>query len=274
MDKAGSAGARSALPALLGPVAVVLGLAAMWACLSVVRPIGLRPALIVSEAVLAMPGLVLFVLFGIPFARGLALRFPDRGTVLLSLGAGATLWAASLGLLEMQYLFWRPPPGYLEAFRRLHELLRPSNPLDALASVAAIAIAPAVFEEVLFRGIVLPSFRAALGAAGAVLASAALFGAIHLDMGEGGAVLYRIPFAFAVGAVLGALRLSTGELLPPVLAHATLNTITLLATPLVDDPSQGLPDPRPLMGALLLLGGSAATAFVFRQYRSERRVQT
>jgi membrane protease YdiL (CAAX protease family) len=271
MDTNGSA-RRQALPAPLGPIVVVLGLYVMYRALGLAQPLGFRPALIVAEAMLAAPGVGFLLLFGISVPVGLALRVLDRRTFVLSLATGASLWAASLGLLELQYVVWRPPAGYLEAFRRLHEMLRPSNPLDALVSATAIAIAPATFEEVLFRGIVLPSFRAALGAVGAVVTSAALFGAIHLDFAQSGApVLYRVPFAFAVGIVLGALRLWTGALLPTILAHATLNTITLVATPLLDNPAEAVPDPRPALGLMLLLGGSAATAFLFRKYRDTTR---
>jgi len=271
MDEAGSVRCRQALPAPLGPVAVVLGLVAMYACAGVAAPlVGLRPLLIVSEAALVVPGLILLAGFGIPFRDGLALGRVDRRRVILSIAAGASLWAASLGLLELQYVVWQPPPGYLEAFRRLHEALRPADPFDALFSVAAIALAPALCEELLFRGIVLPSFLRALGPAGAVAGSAALFGLIHLDFTQPGVpVLYRVPFAFAVGVGFGALRLLTGALPPVILAHATLNTITLLATPLVDDPSQPMPDPKPLVGVALLLAGSALTGLSLR--KSQRR---
>jgi membrane protease YdiL (CAAX protease family) len=148
-------------------------------------------------------------------------------------------------------------------FRRIHEALRPANAFDAVLSVLAIAAAPAVFEETLVRGVVLPSFRPALGATGAVLASALLFALMHAD-------LYRLLFTFAVGAVLGVVRLRAAALLPCILVHATLNTLTFLAAPLVDDPSEPLPDPRPLLGAALLALGMAVTALLLRRLPRER----
>src|SRR6185369_16793421 len=118
-----------------------------------------------------------------------------------------------------QYVFWQPPEGYLDTFRQLHEALRPKGPVDEIVSVLAIAVAPGVCEELLFRGIVLPSFLRWLGRWGAVAAAAILFGVIHLDQGAHGAhVAYRIPFAIAVGLGLGALRVETGTLVVPVLA--------------------------------------------------------
>ena len=71
-----------------------------------------------------------------------------------------------------------------------------------MLSVLAIAVAPAVCEELLFRGLVLHSLLPLLRTAGAVAASALLFGLIHLDFSSGGATLYRVPFAIAVGVGL------------------------------------------------------------------------
>lgn len=174
----------------------------------------------------------------------------------------------SLGLFELQYAVWRPPAGYLEAFQRLHAALRPSGPIDALVSVAAIAVAPAVFEELLFRGVVLPALLRALGNWGAIFGSALLFGLIHLDLVNPGGLFYRVPFAFAVGLGLGLLRVRTGSLLPSILAHALLNTITFVAEPLAEDPSAGLPDPRPLLGAALLIPGLAVAALAIKRIDS------
>jgi membrane protease YdiL (CAAX protease family) len=257
MDKGGSV-RRTRLPAPLAPVVVLAGMAAM---LLVVRPaftLGLRPALLVSETALIAPGLLALAAFGVPLAGGLALRPIDSRTALFVGGVAAALWVASLGLFEVQYAFWAPPPGYLEAFERLHEALRPRSPADALLSVAAIAAAPALCEELLMRGIVLPSLLPSLGRLAAVAATAALFALIHLDA-------YRSAFTFALGLALGALRLRTGSLLAPVLAHALVNTITFAAAPFTDDPSAGLPAPRPLLGVALLAAGAAFTMLFMRR---------
>ena len=74
-----------------------------------------------------------------------------------------------------------PGPEYLELFRRLHAALAPSGPLDGLVSLAVIAVLPALCEELVMRGVLLPSLARALPAAGAVIVSAALFAAMHGD---------------------------------------------------------------------------------------------
>jgi membrane protease YdiL (CAAX protease family) len=165
----------------------------------------------------------------------------------------------SYGLLELQNAVWPPSPDYLERFRRLFEALRPAGPLDWAFSLAAIAVAPAVAEEVLNRGIILPSFRRPLGDGGAVAASALFFGLMHLDA-------YRLPFTFMMGLALGALRVRTGSLVPGLLAHATVNALTFTAAPFVDDPAQTLPDPRPLLGAAVLLAGGALSVRLISRF--------
>ncbi len=219
-----------------------------------------RITITIGSIMLAVPALLALLLARRSMAGALALRATDRRTALLAVLLGAALWVASLGLLELQYTVWAPPPGYLEVFRTIHQALRPANAFDAVLSVLAIAAAPAVFEETLVRGVVLPSFRPALGATWAVLSSALIFALMHGD-------LYRLLFTFAVGSVLGVVRLWGGALLPCILVHATLNPLTFVLAPLVDDPGESLPDPRPLLGAALLAGGVAVTVLLLRRLR-------
>jgi sodium transport system permease protein len=253
------------VPAVL---VVFLGILAMLLTAAPAARLGLRAALVLSELALVAPALLLVLLLRLPLRRALALETPLRQTAALAVAAGATLWLTSLGLFEVQFSLWAPPPGYLEAFRRLHEQLRPRGPLDALASLLAIAIMPAVCEELLFRGLVLPAFLRPLGAWGAAFVSAALFGVIHLDFAGGALSLYRVPFAAVVGLGLAALRLSTGSLAPAILAHATLNAITFAAAPFTDDPAQGLPEPAPWLGLLMFAVGATATLALLRRLPS------
>jgi membrane protease YdiL (CAAX protease family) len=225
------------------------------------RPLGLRGTLGLAEAALAAPGVLALVLWGIPLARGLALARPTPRGWLFSVLAGAAFWVASVGLLELQYAVWAPPPGFLEGFKQLHAALRPSGPFDALLSIAAIALAPAVCEEILFRGVMLPACLRPFGTWGAILVSALAFGIIHAD----GLNLYRVPFAFAVALGLGVLRVRSGSLVPGLVAHAILNTITFSAVLMgvdTDAPAQA----DVLRGAGLFAGGLIASALLLRRF--------
>lgn len=218
-----------------------------------------RTILVVCSIMLALPGLLSVLATGKPLRAALALRAPGRRTLGLAAALGLGLWVLSLGLLELQFAVWPPRPGYLEDFRAIHAALKATGPLDWLWSLVAIAAAPAVCEELLMRGIVLPSFRS-FGTGIAIGVSAFLFSVIHFDP-------YRSLFTFVAGLVLGAMRVRSEILAPSMLAHGLLNTLTFVAAPFLDDPAESLPDPRPLLGALLFAGGLAATALLLRALR-------
>lgn len=244
--------------------AVVAGWLALAAIGALALPLGLRPALFLAELALVMPALAVAVFFG----AGRTLLGTGEGQVAArAVGAGAALWLLSLGLMDVQARLWPPPPGYLEAFRSLHALLRPSGPADALVSLAVIALMPALCEELVFRGLVLPAFAAWRGAGVGLGASALLFGAIHLDQAGGGLTAYRVPFAIVVGLGFGLLRLRSGTLLAPMLAHATLNTLTFVAVPLFDEPAQETTFPHPGVGLAVAAVGLLAVTRLLRGLR-------
>jgi membrane protease YdiL (CAAX protease family) len=256
MGQAGTDAPRAALPAWGGAIVAVLGFVAMAATLPLASRLGTRAMLLMAEAALVIPALAALAISRLPMVPALALKPASRGTVFLSMAAGAAFWLASLGLLELQSYFWPPEPGYLEAFRRLHEQLRPRGAADFVVSLAAIAVVPALCEEIMLRGVVLPSLKPALGAMGAVGASSLMFALYHDP--------YRMPFTFVVGMGLGVLRVRTGALTSSALAHASLNTITFLAAWVFDDSLQDMSDPRPALGAALLLAGLALSLLFLR----------
>jgi membrane protease YdiL (CAAX protease family) len=220
-------------------------------------PVGLRSALILSQVLLALPAAVVL-------GRAGALRLDPigPGPTVASAVAGFSLWLTGLGLLVVQQSIWPPAPGYLEAFRNLHAQLRPTDAFAAIASVAAIALAPALCEELVFRGLLLPSL-VRLGRAAAVVLSSIAFGVLHVDFTGEGAVLYRIPFALLIGLGLGALRLRAGTLLAPALAHGILNTLTFAVVAAGVDTTGTAASPPVAAGpALLVIGGVFAALSV------------
>ena len=251
---------------VLAIVAFAGGVYAMGKGGAAVMAHGVHATLVTGEMLLAAPSLVLLALSGIPLGEGLGLKPVAARTALLSAVAGATLWAASLGLMNVQFVLWRPPAEYLDYFRALHQLLRPQTLGEGILSLLAIALMPALCEETVFRGVVLPSFARA-GPVIGLLGSSVLFALIHIDPLGRSVVFHRLPFAFAVGLGLGALRLLTGSLVASMVAHAVLNTITFATVFLSGAASEAMEEPQALSGILLLLGGGAATAWLFRALR-------
>jgi sodium transport system permease protein len=211
--------------------------------------LGIRSQVALGTLLLAVPALLALAVRA-PARRAALGRGPlTRRTAALAALLGGALWVGSIGLMEMQSLFFPPPAETLEFFRRLHAALAPSGALDALASVAVIAALPALCEELVMRGVLLPSVAARIGPAAAVTLTAATFAVIHFDP-------VRLLFTFVLGLVLGALRLGTASLWPPVIVHLTLNTLTFLVAPLVDDPKQPY-TPQPALGLACLVAGAA-----------------
>lgn len=246
------------LPLALTVAALVTGLFAMALLSATLAPSGTRLALVLGEAALLAPLALAALGVGVSARDVFAWRGVSARTFTLALLCGAALWIASAGVIETQAFVWPPPPAVLETFRRLHSDLRPSGPVATLASLFAVAVAPACAEEMAFRGALLGSLRGHIGGTGSVLVSALAFGAIHVFPGG-----YRVPFALLLGLALGALRLRTGSVAPSIAAHAVLNSITLLATPWIDTPAPAA-SPTPLAPALgaLWVGSVIAIAII------------
>jgi membrane protease YdiL (CAAX protease family) len=238
-------------PPLLALALAALGVLAMTSSVHLARPLGLglRGQVALGTLALAAPA-ALALAFVHPAARAAFGTAPlPSFTLALSMLLGAALWVGSLGLMETQSLVLPPPPDYLELFRTLHAALAPKSPLDGLVSLVVIAVLPALCEELVMRGVLLPSLVVPTGPAVAVGLTAAAFALIHLDP-------IRLLFTFVLGLILGLVRLRTGSLGPPVMAHLTLNALTFALAPLVDDPSQPY-TPQPALGLACLAAGTA-----------------
>ncbi|AFY45623.1 CPBP family intramembrane glutamic endopeptidase [Nostoc sp. PCC 7107] len=84
------------------------------------------------------------------------------------------------------------------------------------------AISAPLFEEILFRGFLLPSLTRYLPVWGAIIASSLLFAIAHLSLSE------VLPLT-ALGIVLGIVYTRSRNLLAPMLLHSLWNSGTLLS---------------------------------------------
>ncbi|MFM8978992.1 MAG: lysostaphin resistance A-like protein [Planctomycetia bacterium] len=133
-------------------------------------------------------------------------RLPSGAMLAGGLGAGLLL----VLLAQVATRVW----GAFAATREmLVRMLGPLGVRDALL----LALLSGVAEELLFRGALWPH----LGLVGTSL----LFGLMHLIPHR---ALWSYPlFATAAGFLLGLLRSESGSVLPPVIAHVTVNAINL-----------------------------------------------
>lgn len=175
-----------------------------------------------AVAAFLKPQLLAVLLPTFVFAR--ALRLDLRATFALK----APRWAAfppvlvaavATLLLVVAFQSYVMPRRDASGFE---ELVKRVMALPGWQRLVLLAVLPPVCEELLCRGFLFSSFRARFGDARAVLFSALLFGALHVD-------IYRIPATALAGLALGYVRLRTGTILMPILFHMTYNGI--LATP-------------------------------------------
>ena len=103
----------------------------------------------------------------------------------------------------------------------LELVLESRDPLAlSLLAMTAVVLAP-LFEEVIFRGTLLPVLARRTGSLTGVVLSGLLFGMAHISIGE------LAPLT-VLGIGLALLRLSSGRLFPCVLMHALWNAVTFV----------------------------------------------
>lgn len=114
--------------------------------------------------------------------------------------------------------FWGNPGG---SNPLLDLVLTRSQPLTLICfALTAVVIAP-LFEETLFRGVLLPVLGQRIGPVAGVVVSALVFAIAHLSLSE-------LAPLFLLGVGLGWIRWRSGRLAPSVLMHALWNGITFI----------------------------------------------
>lgn len=98
---------------------------------------------------------------------------------------------------------------------------------DASYALAIFAVAIGPFmEELIFRGVLFSAFETRIGLTFAIIATAALFAAMHIPEYSG--AWHHVLFIFAVGLVLSIIRGVTGSLAPCVVLHVTYNACLMV----------------------------------------------
>lgn len=88
----------------------------------------------------------------------------------------------------------------------------------------AVLIAAPLFEEVFFRGFLFKGLEAsAMGPIGAVLVTASLWAAIHVQYDW-----YEIGTIFFLGLLIGAARVSTTSIVVPIALHAGASLVATI----------------------------------------------
>jgi len=105
---------------------------------------------------------------------------------------------------------------------RLREMLRGLTTRQALV----LAVCSGVAEELLFRGVMLEELAPRFGTTVALLLTSLLFGLAHASRER--RLWIWAGLSFAIGLLLGILRLRTGGLAAPIALHVAVNGLNLL----------------------------------------------
>jgi membrane protease YdiL (CAAX protease family) len=88
--------------------------------------------------------------------------------------------------------------------------------------ILATVLGAPIVEELFFRGVVLRVTSKTLGVVAGVILTSILFGMMHIQANLA-ASIYTVSMTAMVGAALAVLRLKTGRLGTPILAHVLFN---------------------------------------------------
>jgi len=167
--------------------------------------------------IIAMPALLMGILITSSVRRTFRLYWPRAKWLAMAVLLPLLLQPLA-GTLQQSLKWFFPdlPAAFKEALAPISD---PSIPLFKV--IAVIALAPAVCEELAFRGFILSGFARKGRTTVAIIFSALLFGVMHM-------IPQQVFNAFLLGLVLALLALRSGSLLPGVIFHFINNATNVL----------------------------------------------
>jgi ABC-2 type transport system permease protein/sodium transport system permease protein len=220
--------------------------ASAWTCLAVLFPANFVVSGLLREAQIVNPSLRLVcvavataVLFaGVPLIAAWLGRVELRSglqlrTALPSAFLAATLLGLSLWPWAYQAIVWMERAGFAalstELVEKARELAASWHETPTVLVVLALAVVPAICEELFFRGYLFAALRPR-GGTSAIVITGVAFGVFHLLSPEAILVERFVPTTL-LGFVLGWVALRTGSVVPGMVLHACHNglLVTLAA---------------------------------------------
>jgi membrane protease YdiL (CAAX protease family) len=171
--------------------------------------------------------------------RAPGLAWEEMGLGRAELGAGLRLGGLTALTIAGAILLFVGVPS-TQSFFEARNVAVDSTTQHILMPLVIIPVGTALFEETIFRGVLLGVLLRTMSRRQAVLVSSGLFGlwhippALHDGNGHGataglGVVLGIVLFTSVAGVFFAVLRLRSGSLAAPVLAHAATNSCAYLA---------------------------------------------
>jgi len=140
----------------------------------------------------------------------LGLRIPPARFIAAGVLVGLLMWYLTLTLVELL-----SPPGDTKSLQKIVEQT------SLLPTVVALAIFPAIAEELVFRGILARGLAVRFKPLGAIALSALVFGVYHLQPAQ-------MVSTAVLGLALAFLTLRADSIVPALVVHGINNTSALV----------------------------------------------
>ncbi|MFZ1946665.1 MAG: CPBP family intramembrane glutamic endopeptidase [bacterium] len=148
----------------------------------------------------------------------LGLGRPRAVSIVLSVVAGLAIIPVAISLEALVIARFKVPTEVLDL---LEETIKAESLPELAYVVAVAAVGAAIFEELVFRGILQRALCRLVGNRVGLVAASLVFGLLHDP--------WRLPAAFVLGLVLGLIYLKTGSLVLSMVAHFTVNSVAVVA---------------------------------------------
>jgi ABC-2 type transport system permease protein/sodium transport system permease protein len=157
----------------------------------------------------------------VPILSAFQLRRPTALSIAGAIIAGAAAWPLAHEVVLLLSQAGISAIG-VEHLERAHGIINAWKRVPFPVRLACIAIVPAVFEELCFRGFLLGSIRRRAAPWAAILISAFAFGLFHILVG-GTLAIERLAPSTLLGVALGWIALRTGSVIPGMAFHILNN---------------------------------------------------
>lgn len=176
-----------------------------------------RLLIIQQIALIATPALLMGLMLTTSLRKTFSLRWPGFRRLACALLLPFALHPLSFELAKsLEWFFPKPPPGLADALKSMS-----SDAVPLWLLLLALALVPAICEEIAFRGFILSGFSRDGKVRVAVILSSLAFGIIHM-------IPQQVFNAALLGIVLGMICIRSRSLLPGVAFHLLYNSLAIL----------------------------------------------
>tara|TARA_R110002111_G_scaffold256979_2_gene324610 strand:+ start:96492 stop:98921 length:2430 start_codon:yes stop_codon:yes gene_type:complete len=182
------------------------------------RPLRMMQLLMIQQlAIIATPALMMGIMLTTSVRKTFRLYLPSLGFLGVGLLLPFVLHPVSLELASsLDWFFPALPEGTVAVLQSMSD---PTQPIWLI--LMAFAFAPAVCEELAFRGFILSGFGRRGRAWLAIILSSVTFGAMHM-------IPQQVFNATLLGLALGLIAVHSRSLLPGVIFHFIYNSLSVL----------------------------------------------